>query len=40
MFDLPLGCMGHKVGRMIGPTMGTMEEIDTNTRRVGLGEFL
>ena len=30
MFYLPLSCMGKEMGKKLGETMGTVEEVETN----------
>jgi hypothetical protein len=40
MINLPLGCMGQAIGRRIGETVGVVEIVDTDAKRVGWGEFL
>jgi hypothetical protein len=40
MIDLPLVCMSLEIGRRIGASVGTVEAVDTNSKRIGWGEFL
>jgi hypothetical protein len=40
MFDLPLVCMGREVGKKLGETMGTVEEVDADLDGIGWGEYL
>ena len=40
MYDLPLACMGQEVGRQIGSSMGTIEEVETNEEGLGWRKYL
>lgn len=40
MFNLPLACMGTKVGFHIGASMGVVDEVDMDEEGVGWGEYL
>jgi hypothetical protein len=40
MKNLPLACMGRETGRMLGSSVGTMVDIDTDAKGVGWGEAL
>lgn len=40
ILNLTLACMNKDVGILIGSTMGSVEEVDTDVDVVGLGEFL
>ena len=40
MFHLPLSCKGKEMGRKLGETVGTVEEVETNEDGIGWGEYL
>ena len=40
MSNLPLACMGRKVGHQIGSTIGPVEEVDTDEEGLGWGNYL
>jgi hypothetical protein len=40
MLNLPLACMNAEIGKMIGSSIGQVEEVDTDEDGVGWGKFL
>jgi hypothetical protein len=40
MYNLPLACMGKKIGHKIGSLIGTVEEVDVFDGEAGWGEYL
>jgi hypothetical protein len=40
MFNLPLACMSKEMGKRIGASVGTVEEVDVDEDGVGWGEYL
>jgi hypothetical protein len=40
MANLPLACMGHETGRILGSSVGVVEAVDTDGRGIGWGESL
>jgi hypothetical protein len=40
MLHLPLSCMGKEMGKKLGETVGTVEEVETNEDGIGWGAYL
>lgn len=40
MHNMPLACMNREAGCNIGSTVGTVEQVDVNSKGVGWGKYL